>query len=211
MRFGRGVLPALALVALGLMEASAYEQPRNTISLGVQGQYGVLGGETQPIPADPDEDAAWASLVDYGGGLAIRIRYSTARNRAIGLSFEDQRFRRQDGVDKRRPKQIQLSQVLAEYYFYFLRPKRTTRYIVLGAGFHIPALRYETEEEDTGRTLEEVSYPGLDLTLVAGVGLEHFIGRRTSVDLSIRGYGLRSDPTLSISGEVALGIHYYTK
>jgi hypothetical protein len=207
--FGRGILLILALLALGMSEASGFEQPRNTISLGIQGQYGVLGGNADPIPDDPAK-AAWASLVEFGEGLAVRIRYSTARNRAIGLSFEDQRFRRKDGLDDTHPKQIQLTQILFEYYLYFSRPKRTTQYMVLGAGFHRPAVRIETEDV-TGRELEEVTYPGINLTLVAGVGLEHFVGRRTSVDLSLRGYGMNSDPTRSLSGEVALGIHYYTK
>jgi hypothetical protein len=206
---GGGVLLALALLALGITEASAYEQPRNTISLGFQGQYGILGGETEPIPEDPAK-GAWPSLVDTGEGLAIRVRYNTARNRAVGLSFEDQRFRRKDGLDDSHPKQIQLTQVLAEYYLYFARPRKIPWYTVVGAGFHRAAVRIETEDV-TGRVLEEAYLPGIDLTVMAGVGVEYFLSRRATIDLSLRGYGFRSEPTLSGAAELALGLHYYTK
>jgi hypothetical protein len=169
-----------------------------------------LNGETEAIPEDPAL-GAWASLFEFGEGIALRVRYSLARNRAVGLSFEDQRFRRLDGLDDSHPKQVQLSLLLVEYYFYFHRPQKLSRYLVVGGGLHRPVVRIKIEDEFTGRDVEEAVFPGEDLTLTAGGGLEYVLGRRTAVDLSLRGYAHRSDPGLSATAQVALGIHYYTK
>jgi hypothetical protein len=202
---------ALALALVLPAAVAAYEQPRNTISLGVQVQYGGLGGGTQTIPADNPANGAWASLFRFGEGLAFRIRYSTARDRAIGISFEDQRFRRRKGLGSGYPDQLQLNHLLGEYFMYFRRPRKLTRYVVVGAGFHRPAIRSETKDEATGQKLEEVSFPGEGVTVMLGLGLERFVSRRTSLDLSLRVYGVNSRPTFSVMGELALGVHLYTK
>lgn len=199
----------LLALAAWTSPGTAYEQPRNTISLGIQGQYGFLGGAKDPIPEDP-VDGSWGSLFDFGEGIAVRVRYSLARNRAIGLSFEDQRFRRQGDLPRTHPDQLQLTQVLGEYYIYFARPRKITQYVVFGAGIHRPVLRIETEDS-TGRTLEENAFPGTNLTVMVGAGAEYFLGRQASIDLSLRGYGINSDPERTATGELALGIHYYTK
>jgi len=206
---GMRALLALGVLAAGFAPALAYEQPRNTISIGIQGQYGLLGGANDPIPDDTAK-GSWGSLFDYGEGIALRIRYSTARNRAVGLSFEDQRFRQKGEFNDSYPDQLQLTQVLGEYYMYFRRPKKVTQYVVVGAGFHRPAIRIQTTDVNN-RELEETRFPGMSITIMAGVGMEYFFSRQASIDVSLRGYGVNSDPSRSGAGEIALGVHYYTK
>ncbi|MBU1701528.1 MAG: hypothetical protein KJ970_12275 [Candidatus Eisenbacteria bacterium] len=212
----RPVLPSLVAVVaaavfhLWLPAALAYEQPRNTISLGFQLQYGMINGQTEELPEDV-VFGAWPKLFESGEGIAIRLKYSTARNRAFGLSLEDQRYRRKSGLGSAYPKQLQMTLYMLDYYLYFHRPTRTSRYIVFGAGLFRPVIREITKEPVSGRELEQDIFPGEDLVISVGGGIEYFVGRRAAIDFSIRAYGYRSEPTLTGSGEVAIGLHYYTK
>jgi hypothetical protein len=206
-----GAPPAAALAVLFCCTAvHAYEQPRNTISLGVQGQYGALYGQEEELPEDLVY-GAWPKLFQWGEGIAVRLKYSTARNRAFGLSLEDQRFRRKSGLNSEYPKQLQLTLYLVDYYLYFDRPKKVSKYIVLGAGLFRPVVREIYKDPLNGREYEQDIFPGENLVVSLGAGLEYFFNRRASIDFSIRAYGYNSDPTLTGSGEAALGLHYYTK
>jgi hypothetical protein len=193
----------LALAAFALVspsDAGAYEQRSNTVSLGIQGGFGLMSGSgdyepdvlgsPDPVPYD---------AFDTGPGLAIHVRYSLDRSHAVGFTFEDLRFDRKSGSDAE-PTQYQLNNFLAQYYVYFNRRAKTSFYGVGGLGFHRGTFRLRG-----GATIQ----PGEGLSSNLGAGLEYFLRRPFSIDGSIRGYWLKPKQGTVVGGEVFLGIHYY--
>ena len=215
-----GWLVAVALSATG---ASAYEQRSGTFSIGLQGQLSALLSAAECencLPAGEEFEADRNVNVDYdifrlrgldgvGVGLSVRVRYAIDRASAIGLSFDASDFERsvsrteaapfevasRDTADK-----IHATIVTGEYYRYFMRKAKQTPYVVVGAGFYRPEIRFG--ELNTG-------FPGSDLAITVGAGGEHFFTRSVSLDLSARVYGLFHDGGPSISSQVALGIRFY--
>lgn len=199
----RRAWPFLALAAIALLSAGdalAYEQRSNTVSLGIQGGFGLMSGsgdyqpgvtgEAEPVPYD---------AFDIGPSLAIHVRYSLDRTHAIGFTFEDLRFDRKSGSEAE-PTQYQLNNFLAQYYMYFNRRAKTSFYAVGGAGFHRSTFRLRG-----GSTIQ----PGEGLSANLGGGLEYFLRRPFSIDGSIRGYWLKPKQGTVAGGEAFLGIHYY--
>jgi len=197
-----GLLTTLAAIAalLWAADAGAYEQRSNTVSLGIQGGFGLMSGSGDyepdvigsppPVPYD---------AFDLGPGLAIHVRYSLDRKRAIGFTFEDLRFDRKSGSTAE-PTQYQLNNFLAQYYVYFNRRAKTSFYGVGGLGFHRGTFRLRG-----GSSIQ----PGEGLSSNLGAGLEYFLRRPFSIDGSIRGYWLKPKQGTVVGGEAFLGIHYY--
>jgi hypothetical protein len=199
----RTILVLLLLLAWGAQPrpARAYEQRRNTISLGFQGGGGLISGSgtyrkgTVQLGTHVDYDQ-----FDLGTGVAFHVRYSLDRNHAIGFTFEDLRFDRKSGAIEGTPKQYQINNFLAEYYLYFHRRAKVSRYIGFAAGFHRPTFRYASSED---------VFPGEGFTANLGGGLEYFLTRPFSLDGSIRAYYLGIKGGSAIVSELMLGIHYY--
>lgn len=202
MRISRLLVLLLAWIAIGMMLTSAgpvlaYEQRVGTVSLGIQGGAGLLSGKdawtrnTTEIPYD---------AYDWSGGLGIRLRYSLDRTHAVGISFEDLRFDRKSGEDSSLPGQYQLNNFMLDYYLYFHRRYKVSRYVVLGAGIHRPTFRLSKSEN---------ILPGEGLIANFGGGMEYFARRAFALDASLRGYYLKPKGGSAIAGELMLGIHYY--
>ncbi|MFH1145290.1 MAG: hypothetical protein V1774_12205 [Candidatus Eisenbacteria bacterium] len=204
---------ALALLA-GLMPppARAYEHRRGTASIGGQLHLGYLGGNSY-----------WSDVFQPASGGAIRVKQYIARNRAIGLSFELQKFGESTTIpltdESFRPDYLQMQLLMFDYYLYFNRPQKRTPYIVGSAGFYRPEIVDEGGDDviEPGQTVE---HPKEGFVARLGIGLEYFISRTFAIDGTLSGYYIHTssgidprDPPQSgktVSGMLALGVHIYT-
>jgi len=185
-------LPLLATLLSAARPAHAQERP-GTLSLGVQAQYGLIGG-----PSDFGEDYS------RGAGFALRIRYALDGPQAFGISFESQTF---DGdasavtEGDTIPEKLKLANASVEYYRYFNRGEGRSQYAVLGLGLYHPS------ESRSGGVLQATNSDGL--ILLFGGGSEFFTFRTTSIDLSLRGNALFGGNAVSATIQLALGFHHY--
>lgn len=182
-----GVAVVLVALIFEVGPASAQERP-GTLSLGLQGQYGLIAG-----PSNFAED------YDFGPGFAIRIRYALGGPQAFGISFESQTFDPDPkSTDENPPLDLKFANATVEYVRYFNRGAGRSQYAAFGAGLFHPS--------EVRRNGVQVVSDGLVLT--AGGGLEIFFRRNTSIDLSLRAYGMIGD-SVSATVQAAAGIHLY--
>jgi len=215
-RSGAIAMTALLLLALCASPAGAYEHRRGTPSIGVQLHYGLLAGNSD-----------WTDVFQEARGVAIHVKQYVARDRAIGLTFELQRFAESTTIpiiaEDFDPDYLQMQIVMFDYYFYFNRAQKRTPYVVLSGGFYRPEIVDEGDKD-----LQELGYvvehPHEGVLARAGVGLEWFLGRTFSIDGTLSGYyihnpsklkGLIPDEEaesggLASSFLAALGVHLYT-
>jgi len=208
------VLAILLLAGLLAAPAQAYEHRRGTPSIGVQLHYGLLAG-----------NADWTDVFSTAHGVTIHVRQYIARNRALGLTFELQRYAEGTTVpliaEEFNPDYLQIQLIMFDYYFYFNRAQKRTPYLVLSGGFYRPEI-VDEGDRDLQQYGSVVEHPDEGLIARTGVGLEWFLGRTFSIDGSISGYyihgpsslkGLIEDPDsggLAASFMAALGVHLYT-
>jgi hypothetical protein len=165
----------------------------NTVSLGIQGQYGGIRGSSR-----------LADGFDHGPGYAFRFRYMLSPRAALGFSFEHQRFGSVqpplnvpgDFADSH----LVVTTISIEGVFYRHREQMVHPYFVLGAGYASPDIVFA---EEVASRVNEGAF------LVAGIGFERFIRERFSIDGSIRAHGQIANSEFSSIGQVSLGIHLY--
>ncbi len=201
----------LGLVLLWTRPAAAYEHRRGTPSVGGQIQYGTMAG-----------DSGWQELFDRGFGARISVRQYIARNRAIGLSAEQQTFDRKDedrtniGANSYDASfdELQFQMLMLDYYLYFRRMYKRTPYLVFSGGFYRPQLIDQFKEVASGQTGEHVSFQHKEgFVLRAGAGAEWFLARTFSIDGALSAYYL-SAPGVDgsvLTVQLALGVHLYTR
>jgi hypothetical protein len=184
-----GVVLAAAAITVA-RPAQAQERP-GTLSLGIQGQYGLIAG-----PSD------LASDFDRGAGFALRIRYALGGPQAFGISFESQTFQGDpDEIDvDPAPDRLKLANATLEYIRYFNRGEGRSQYFVAGGGLFHPSER---------RVDGSVVLRSDGLILLAGGGLEAFVRRTTAIDLSVRANALIGGDGIAATIEVAVGPHFY--
>lgn len=204
-RFAGLAAAAVSFVAVNLAtptDAIAYEQRSNTVSFGFQGgMASVLRGTGEFTRG---ENRVPYDLYGAAGGFALHLRYSLDRSHAVGLTFEDLRFDRDQAIDPETgqtlPEQYQLNQFSFDYYLYYHRKSKLSQYLVLGAGFHRPTFRI-TEQE---------SYlPGEGFSANFGGGLEYFVAKPISLDGSVRFHLNKVKGGSVWAGEAMLGFQYY--
>jgi hypothetical protein len=167
-------------------------QRPNTISLGIQGQYGVVRGNSRV-----------ADGFDRGPGYAFRFRYMLSSSAALGFSFEHQRY---DSIQEPTTtgefadSHVVITTVSVEGVFFVHREREFNPYFLGGFGFATPDVIFA--EDQSSRTNE-------GLFLVGGVGFERFMRPRVSIDASIRGHAMVSNSEFTSVAEVSLGIHLY--
>ena len=179
----------LALAVAAVYPAAAQERP-GTLSLGIQGQYGLIMGASD-----------FAEDYDHGAGFGVRIRYALGGPQALGISFESQTFG--PGSDQGEtvgPEKLKLANVTVEYLRYFNRGEGRSQYAVFGGGLYHPS---DVRDND------QLAPASDGLILVAGGGAEIFVRRTTSVDLSVRLNGLLGGDAFSATVEAAAGFHFY--
>ncbi|MBD3235160.1 MAG: hypothetical protein GF330_00460 [Candidatus Eisenbacteria bacterium] len=192
-------LIVVALLACCVGTTRAYEHRRGIPSVGGQLQRGYLGF-----------DSDWTNVYEWGKGGTISVRQYVARNRAIGFSFEQQKFYRikdlpQEGTWN--PDALQLQMLMLDYYFYFNRLRKWTYYLVLSAGAYRPE---EIDNADQGDGLQ-VNYPSENVLARVGWGLERFLRRTVSIDASLSFYYINAPGIDGVTGsaQLALGVHVY--
>lgn len=168
-------------------------QRPNTVSVGMQGQYGVIRGNSR-----------LADGFDHGPGYAFRFRYMISTSAALGFSFEHQRYTaintpvnlQGDFADSH----VVATTVSAEAVIYLHRERMAMPYFVGGFGYATPDVIFT---EDQSSRVNEGAFT------VLGVGFERFVRPRFSIDASLRGYALVSNSQFTSMGQVSLGIHLY--
>jgi hypothetical protein len=165
----------------------------NTISLGIQAQYGGIRGSSR-----------LADGFDHGPGYAFRFRYMLSPRAALGFSFEHQRFGSVqpplnvpgDFADSH----VVITTISVESLIYSHREREVHPYFVVGLGYASPDIVFA---EEVASRVNEGAF------LTAGVGFERFVRARFSVDGSLRVYGQIANSEFSSVGQVSLGIHLY--
>lgn len=179
-------------------------QRPNTVSLGVQGQYGALRGNSR-----------LADGFDQGPGYAFRFRYMLSPSAALGFSFEHQRY---GSINPPANLQTEFADshvvattVSVEGIFYIHREREAVPYFVGGFGFATPDIIFSdfNGATDNEQPDDQSSRVNEGPFAVVGVGFERFVRPRFSIDASIRGYALVSNSQFTSMGQVSLGIHLY--
>ena len=164
------------LAAAALLTAPAGAQTRldreGTVGLSAFGDFATLTGQSR-LGLD----------FKSGGGYGIDIRYTLNPHWSLGLAFHNQTYGAVRGaksigaeVDK-----LVSTEVTAEAYYYRDRNVDAAQYAVLGVGFYRPEVH---------RTDEDILFPGENLFVTAGLGVEVFLRENWGIDLSARGIGL---------------------
>ncbi|HYM80766.1 MAG TPA: hypothetical protein VEY91_05050 [Candidatus Limnocylindria bacterium] len=142
---------------------------------------------------------------DFGSGpsIAVRLRYRMRYERALGLSFENQRFDAREAAPGDTAFDS-MNLVLSGIEFYQLFGTRTkaTRMLMVGAGLAQPSA-----ELRNGETFFFTGGDGLYVS--AGAGLERFFYRSWAWDLSFRYYALFKDGDANHQVQAALGVIFY--
>ncbi len=198
-RYGMAALVwAVALVAApAAWGAGTIVLPRpGQVGLGVQGGYGTLlkSGDLGRLFGD-------------GPTIAARLRYRMRYERALGLTFENQRFeirtpeRFSPGPDSL-PGRSRVNAVLSgvEFYQLFGTRTRTVKMLMVGGGL----------AQTSGRTLNDESFfPGDGTFLSAGFGFERFVYRSWAIDLSGRYMRLFLPGDRAHDVQASLGLIFY--
>lgn len=191
------VMAAVLLVAPATWAAGSIVLPRpGQVGLGLQGGYGTLfksgelGGE-------------------FGGGftIAARLRYRMRYERALGLTFENQRHEiRVPEVDfpagSGLPGRTRINLVLSglEFYKMFGTRTPTIKMLMVGGGI----------AQTSGRTANnEAFFPGDGTFLSAGFGVERFVYRSWALDFSTRYMMVFIPDDRAHDVQAAVGIMFY--
>jgi hypothetical protein len=145
------------------------------------------------------------SVFDQGPTIAARLRYRMRYERAIGLTFENQRFEIRvpeefapDGGAGREKINVVLSGL--EFYKMFGTRTPSVKMLMVGVGL----------AQTSGRFINnEAFYPGDGSYLSAGFGVERFIVKSWALDVSAR-YTMAFIPEDHLHDvQVAAGIMFY--
>jgi hypothetical protein len=168
-------------------------QRPNTISIGIQGDYGIIRGNSRLADGFSD-----------GPGYAFRFRYMLAPSFALGFSFENQRYYDKGGVPSTElgagDSSVVMTTVSMEGVFYIHRDREVNPYFIGGFGYASPDV---VDEVRGSARVNEGMY------LVLGSGLERFIRPRFSLDFTLRGAGLISNSEFTGMVSLCAGIHLY--
>jgi len=161
-----------------------------SVSLGGAVQYGLLVG------------GAFSDDFDNGVGAGFNLRYRTAADAAIALSFESHNFGVKvpsdsaAGHDK-----LQIITTTLDYVKFGATRTRMPRYFTIGVGIA------QTSVVDND---EEKEYPGDGGVFKLGAGMEYWAWRTLSLELGVRYYGVLLQSKLNHDVQVGLGFNFYT-
>ena len=202
---GRSGMVAAVMVALLVAPvtwaAESIVLPRpGQVGISLQGGYGTLF-KSGKIGGDFGE----------GPTIAARLRYRMRYERALGLTFENQRHEIRVAEpfvpgplpgDPPLPGRSRVNMVLSglEFYQMFGTRTRTVRMLMIGAGV----------VQVSGRTVnDETFYPADGTFVSAGFGVERFLIRSWALDFSTRYMTVFRPDDRSHDVQAALGLMFY--
>lgn len=192
--WGALVLAATLISAAAPAWADGRVERPGTVGLSLGGAYGVLTGNSR-LGLD----------FEAGLGYNVSLRYVLGRSWSLGLNFHNHTF---DAVPDARPQgtdKLVVTNVSGQVYYYRNRSLDAAQYAVLGLGFYRPEIHLGEGE---------ISFPGENLLVSAGIGAEVFIKENWGLDLGARAVGYFGEGigdfeagTISPDGNVAVGFH----
>ncbi len=186
-----------ALMLTGSVRAARAEwvitPPRpGQVGLAMQGQYGLLLNS-----------GTLGKEFNQGPGLAVRMRYRMRYERAMGLSFEGQRFDvREASAADTAVKNMNLFAYGLDVYQMFGTRTKTTKWLGVGAG--IVQLRRTLNDKEIAFGSDN---DGAYVSLSAGV--ERFVWQSWALDLSTRYYTVFSGGRANHDFQAAAGVIVY--
>ena len=161
-----------------------------SVSLGGGVQYGALVG------VDFSDD------FDNGVGVGFNLRYRTASDAAVALSFEGHSFGVKVASDSAAGHdKLQIITTTLDYLKYGATRTRMPRYFTIGVGIAQTRITDNDEEKE---------YPGDGGVVKLGAGMEYWAWRTLSLELGVRYYGVLLRSQLKHDVQVGLGFNFYT-
>ena len=197
----RALVPAVAALIATLLAIAPVGAAAGTIVLPRPGQVGVaVQGGFGTLLKSGDLGGVFGN----GPTVAARLRYRLRYERALGLTFENQRFeiRTPEALFEGLPGRTRVNMVLSglEFYQMFGTRTPTTTMLIFGAGI----------VQTSGRFLNgETFYPGDGTFLSAGFGVERFVYRSWALDLSTRYMRVFIPDDHADDVQVSLGLIFY--
>jgi opacity protein-like surface antigen len=162
------------------------------VGLSVQGQYGGLL-----------KTGSVGKLYESGPGVGVRLRYRMRYERAMGLSFESQRFDvRQPAFGDTMPNHMSAFTYGFEVYQMMGTRTRTTKWASAGAGL-VQFRRVLNDKEIDFADNNDGVY------VSAGAGVEHFVWQSWALDLSGRYLSVFQNGKANHDFQAALGVVVY--
>ncbi len=202
-----GKVPVLVAVALTLFGAAVADAaiivvpPRaGQLGVGIAGQYGSLLSS-----------GGLGSEFGQGGGLSVRLRYRLKYDRAIGLSFEQQKFSVRNPVDSldtlgNNFADRTLTMMMSSFEFYQLFGTRTRTTKMLSAGFGLCQPQKKLADG-------EVKLGGNDvqdgLFISVGAGLERFVYQSLGIDMNVHYQTIFQNGSTNHDLQAAVGLIFY--
>ena len=161
-----------------------------SVSLGGGVQYGTLLG------GDFSDD------FDAGVGVGFNLRYRTAADAAVALSFESHNFGVKVPTDSAAGHdKLQIITTTLDYVKFGATRTRMPRYFTIGVGIAQTRITDNDEEKE---------YPGDGGVFKLGAGMEYWAWRTLSLELGVRYYGVLLRSQLNHDVQVGLGFNFYT-
>ena len=162
------------------------------VGLSAQGQYGMML-KTGSIGSD----------FESGPGLAVRLRYRMRYERAMGLSFESQRFDvRQPAVDDTAAHHMNAFTYGFDIYQMFGTRTRVTKWLGVGAGL----VQFRRVQNDDVIDFSD-NNDGVYVSL--GAGVERFVWQSWALDLSGKYLTIFQAGRANHDFQAALGVVVY--
>jgi len=162
------------------------------VGIAVQGQYGAVL-----------KSGSFGNEFSDGPGLAVRLRYRLRYERAIGLSFEGQRFDpREPSVADTAAKNLSAFCFGLDVYQMFGTKTRTTKWLNVGAGLVQFRRKLNDGEQQFG-----LDNDGVYVSL--GAGFERFIWQSWALDGSTKYFTVFQSGSANYDFQVALGVIVY--
>jgi len=193
---------ALTLFGAGIAEAKIIVVPPRPgqLGVGIMGQYGSFLSS-----------GGLGSEFGQGGGLSVRLRYRLKYERAIGLSFEQQKFDVRTPVDSldllgNNFADRTLTMMMSSFEFYQLFGTRTRTTKMLSAGFGLCQPQKKLADG-------EVKLGGNDVQdgmfLSVGAGIERFLYQSLGLDMSVHYQTVFQNGSTNHDLQAAVGLIFY--
>jgi opacity protein-like surface antigen len=179
-----------------------------TVSIGGGASYGIMVG-----------NARYGLDFDSGLGYNVVLRYALDRKWMLGFHFQNQTYDAISGLDYGEdvpldpPDRLVVTTFEGQLYYYLRQGTDSRNYALVGLGVYRPEIRYD-ERTPGVAAVETASFPGENLMMTAGLGVELFLRENWALDLTGRvlgyyGSGIADQEFefLESTGDISFGLH----